>query len=87
MEKNRKKVVVIRSDSGTYNTRLLNELRIFVEANFDVILLCWDRENLHPKKEIKEGYTIHRCKIQAPYASKLLFFLMPFWLILALNKQ
>lgn len=76
-----KKVIVIRSDSGARDSRLQKELRMFVEAGYDTTLLCWDRQQEQPKHETKEGYTVHRCHLRAPYASKRLFLMMPFWWI------
>ena len=78
-----KKVIVIRSDSGARDSRLQKELRMFVEAGFDTTLLCWDRQREQPKREVKDGYTIHRCHLRAPYASRKLFLMMPFWWIYA----
>ncbi|MDX9975872.1 MAG: glycosyltransferase family 4 protein [FCB group bacterium] len=76
-----KRVVIIRSDSGVRDSRLQKELRMLVEAGFETTLLGWDREREQPKREIKDGYRIHRCHIRAKYGSKKLFLTMPLWWI------
>jgi len=79
MDDRRKRVVVVRSDSGTRDSRLQKELRMFVEAGFETMLLCWDRDVEHRKCETKDGYTVRRCHLRAPYASRRLFLLTPLW--------
>ena len=78
-----KKIIVVRSDSGARDSRLQKELRMFVEAGFETTLLCWDRQQDQPKRETKDGYRVHRCHLKAPYASKKLFLMMPFWWLYA----
>jgi glycosyltransferase involved in cell wall biosynthesis len=75
------RLIVVRSDSGMRDSRLQKELRMFVEAGFETTLLCWDRQQEAPRREVKDGYTVHRCRIRAPYGSKILFLMMPFWWI------
>jgi glycosyltransferase involved in cell wall biosynthesis len=73
------RITIIRTDSGTRDSRLQKELRMFVEEGCAVTLLCWDREREWPKHEEKDGYTIHRCHLRAEYGSRKLFLLMPLW--------
>ncbi len=76
-----KKVTVIRADSGTRDSRLQKELRMFVEAGFETTLLCWDRAREHAKTEEKDGYSVRRCHLPAPYGSKWLFLMTPLWYV------
>jgi glycosyltransferase involved in cell wall biosynthesis len=82
-EKATSRVILIRADGGTRDSRLQKELRMFVEAGFETVFLGWDREQAYPREEERDGFRIHRCRLRAPFASKWLFVMMPFWWLYA----
>ena len=77
------KVTLVRSSFSTRDSRVLKELRMFVDAGFGTTLLCWDREAASPKREQRDGAVIARCRLRAPYGSKWLFVFMPLWMAYA----
>ncbi len=59
--------------------RVLNEMRMFREAGFDVSVYGWDRLQEYPKEESRFGCTIRRCHVPGAFSSMSLLFSMPVW--------
>lgn len=48
------------------------------QAGYDVQLLVWDRQST-VKIDRSSGYSVHRCRIKAPYDSPMVVMYLPIW--------
>ena len=77
----RPSVVIVRSSFSPREARVLKLARSFADAGFDTTIYCWDRDAKGPKREERDGFTIVRCRLRAPYGSRWLFVMTPLWLL------
>lgn len=82
-----KNVVLITSwYSLEYDPRLKKEIQTLESANFDITLLCWDRDGIITpnikRLKIDEHLSVVPLKIRAPKGPKMLMFLPLWWCFL-----
>jgi len=63
------KIIIIRSDPINPDIRAEKEAKSLAKFGHDVIVLGWDRGDDCKKNEQKNGYTIYRFKLKAPYGT------------------
>jgi len=73
------RVAILRSGPAAENGRLLNEIRMFREAGYDVSVCCWDRKAEYPARDEIHGATVRNCHYPGSYGGTALYFRMPGW--------
>lgn len=73
------KLLVLRSGPALENGRLMNEMRMFVEAGLDASVFSWDRGATFPPTVEREGYTVRHCHARGTYGGKGLLLQIPVW--------
>jgi glycosyltransferase involved in cell wall biosynthesis len=77
------KVVMVKSNLIDIDTRLTKEYSTLRKLNYNVALLCWNREK---KKDLSDDYSqIKPLNLRAPYGIRSIFFL-PIWELYVLVK-
>jgi len=84
----KKKIIFIRTSEIHREPRAEKEIALLLN-DYDVEVLCWDREKKFSKTEKGNGYLIHRCQIKGKYGGGLknIFFMLEwcvyefFWLL------
>ena len=76
------KIVMLVSNPYRPDPRVQKEAQCLRQAGYDVTIICWDRANEFPEKEIIQGIDLYRIKINSQYhaGNRQLFFLPRFWI-------
>ncbi len=75
------RVLMIRTDAGVFDPRILKESKCLSGSGYDVRVFAWDRRSEFPSEERINNATFRRSRIPGPYGSKLLLLVLPlFWL-------
>jgi glycosyltransferase involved in cell wall biosynthesis len=80
----RTKILFIRTDAGVCDPRILKESSSLKKAGYDVRVFGWDRKKEYPRNEIVNSVYYYRSRIPAPYGSKVLAFVLPFFWVRAM---
>lgn len=79
------RVLFLRTDPANLDPRVLKETSSLTRAGYAVTVFGWDRSGLQPREETIGGTRFRRSRIPAPYGSKLLIFILPFYWIHAVS--
>lgn len=76
-----KKVIFIRASEIHREPRAEKEIALLL-GDYEVEVLCWDREKKSPKTEKCGGYLIHRCQTKGKYGGgfKSIFSMLKWWI-------
>jgi len=77
----KKKIIFLRASEIHREPRAEKEIALLL-GDYDVEVLCWDRENKSSKIEKRNGYLIHRCRTKGKYGGGLknVFFMLKWWI-------
>jgi len=75
------KVVIVRALSVAPEPRVEKIAETLTRNGFEVTVLAWDREGIHPHEERRERYTIHRFNFRAPQGRLIMIPHLLFWWI------
>jgi glycosyltransferase involved in cell wall biosynthesis len=81
-----KNIAMLLSNAFRPDPRVYKEALSLVQAGYNVNVICWDRNNEYPQKEIIQGINIIRLKIQSKYsAGSQQIFYLPLFLVNAIH--
>jgi len=80
MINHKKKVIFVRASEIHREPRAEKEVNILLD-DYEIEILCWDRERKSAKIEEKNGYLIHRCQIKGKYGGGVrnIFLMLGWW--------
>ena len=87
-DKPERKIIFIRTNPVILDSRVAKEIN-YLSPHFQITILAWDRNREYPKRGLKNGCPIYRCRIKGFYGSGIKnlfgligwFFYEFFWLL------
>jgi glycosyltransferase involved in cell wall biosynthesis len=75
------KIAMLVTNPYRPDPRVQKEAQSLSQAGYDVTIICWDRANEFPEKEIIQGIKLQRIKITSQYhaGNRQLYYLPRFW--------
>lgn len=77
-----RRILMLLTNAFDPDPRVYQEARALVEYDYEVTVLCWDRDYKKPEKEIVDGINVERIFIKSTHGrgATQLVFLSLFWL-------
>ncbi|NJE61792.1 glycosyltransferase family 4 protein [Thermococcus sp. 21S7] len=83
----RPRVVMTLSNPFKVDPRVYKEALTLVNGGYDVTILAWDREGVHPLRETVDGINVERIRVRAKYGSIIGFVVaLPLFYLAALIR-